>query len=211
MQYKRTVIHIQGGKIAGGNPDKGRVENDYYATNPQAVKMLLTKYGFDGHSLLEPCVGGGHIAKTINEFYTNKRDITCLDIVDRGYPNTIVQDFLTWETDRKFEGIITNPPYSLAQEFIEKGMSLLTEETDDTVNGQMAMFLKIQFLEGAKRKELFKKYPPKYIYTFRNRMATWNNGNEFDPNTGKRWATTMCHAWFIWECGSQTEPIVRWL
>ena len=84
-------------------------------------------------------------------------------------------------------------------------MKLLTD--DD----QIAMFLKIQFLEGIKRKEFFEKYPPKYIYVFRNRMATWNNGNEVDPNTGKRWATTMCHAWFIWEKGSKTEPIIRWL
>lgn len=196
---------LAGGKLAGGNPENGRVENDYYATNPKAVEMLLTNYTFDAATILEPCVGGGHIANAINNFFANQRVITGLDLVDRGYPNTIVQDFLTWETDRKFEGIITNPPFSLAQEFIEKGMELLTDD------GQMAMFLKIQFLEGAKRKEFFEKYPPKYIYVFRNRMATWNNGNEVDPNTGKRWATTMCHAWFIWEKGSKTEPIIRWL
>ena len=196
---------LAGGKLAGGNPENGRVENDYYATNPKAVEMLLTNYPFYAATILEPCVGGGHIANAINNFFTHKRVITGLDLVDRGYPNTIVQDFLTWETDKKFEGIITNPPFSLAQEFIEKGMELLTDD------GQMAMFLKIQFLEGAKRKEFFEKYPPKYIYVFRNRMATWNNGNEVDPNTGKRWATTMCHAWFIWEKGSKTEPVVRWL
>ena len=198
-------MSLQGAKLAGGNPENGRVENDYYATNPKAVEMLLTNYTFDAATILEPCVGGGHIANAINNFFANQRVITGLDLVDRGYPNTIVQDFLTWETDRKFEGIITNPPFSLAQEFIEKGMELLTDD------GQMAMFLKIQFLEGAKRKEFFEKYPPKYIYVFRNRMATWNNGNEVDPNTGKRWATTMCHAWFIWEKGSKTEPIIRWL
>ena len=196
---------LAGGKLAGGNPENGRVENDYYATNPKAVEMLLMNYPFYAATILEPCVGGGHIANAINNFFANQRVITGLDLVDRGYPNTIVQDFLTWETDRKFEGIITNPPFSLAQEFIEKGMELLTDD------GQMAMFLKIQFLEGAKRKEFFEKYPPKYIYVFRNRMATWNNGNEVDPNTGKRWATTMCHAWFIWEKGSKTEPIIRWL
>lgn len=100
--------------------------------------------------------------------------------------------------------IISNPPYSLGKEFIEKGMDLLTE------NGQMAMFLKIQFLEGAKRKELFEKYPPKYIYVFRNRMATFNNGEPLDPN-GKKWATTMCHAWFVWEKGSTSEPVIRWI
>ena len=145
------------------------------------------------------------IANTVNSFYTNKRNITALDIVDRGYPNTIIQNFLTWETDKKYDAIITNPPYSLAKEFVEKGLTLLNDD------GQMAMFLKIQFLEGQKRKELFDKYPPKYIYVFRNRMATWNNGQSLDPSTGKKWATTMCHAWFIWEKNSKSEPIIRWL
>lgn len=203
MQKEKKVL--SGGKIAGGNPEHERVKNDYYATNPKAVKMLLSNYEFKAQTILEPCVGGGHIVDAINNFFDNQKEITALDIVDRGYPNTIVQDFLTWETDKKFDGIITNPPFSFAKEFIEKSMSLLTD------NGQMAMFLKIQFLEGAKRKEFFEKYPPKFIYVFRNRMATWNSGNEFDPNTGKRWATTMCHAWFIWEKGSKTEPIIRWL
>lgn len=201
MKEKKVLA---GGKLAGGNPENERVENDYYATNPKAVEMLLTNYTFDATTILEPCVGGGHIAKTINRFYSD-REITCMDIVNRGYPNTIIQDFLTYKTDKKFEGIITNPPFSLAQEFIEKGMELLTD------NGKMAMFLKIQFLEGAKRKNFFEKYPPKYIYVFRNRMATWNNGNELNTDTGKKWATTMCHAWFIWEKNSKTEPIIRWL
>ena len=91
-------------------------------------------------------------------------------------------------------------------------MELLNEgyDEDGYAKGQLIMFLKIQFLEGAKRKAMFEKYPPKYIYVFRNRMATWNNGEPLDPN-GKRWATTMCHAWFVWEKGSTTEPIVRWL
>ena len=200
-------MSLQGAKLAGGNPENERVENDYYATNPEAVKMLLKSYhGFDKmKTILEPCVGEGHITNTINDFYKNEKDITNLDLIDRGYSNTIVADFLTYKTDKKYEGIITNPPYSLAKEFVEKGMELLTD------NGQMAMFLKIQFLEGQKRKELFEKYPPKYIYVFRNRMATWNNGLEKDPKTGKRWATTMCHAWFIWEKGSKSEPIIRWL
>lgn len=196
---------LSGGKLAGGNPENGRVENDYYATNPKAVEMLLTNYPFDASTILEPCVGEGHIANAINNFFVNKREITGIDLVDRGYPNTIVADFLTYETNKKWEGIISNPPYSLAMEFIEKGMELLED------NGQMAMFLKIQFLEGAKRKEFFEKYPPKYIYVFRNRMATWNNGQPVDPKTGKKWATTMCHAWFIWEKGSKTEPVIRWL
>ena len=88
---------LSGGKLAGGNPTNDRVENDYYATNPKAVKMLLEKYDIFGHTILEPCVGEGHISNAINEFYKNKREITGVDLVDRGYPNTIVTDFLNWD------------------------------------------------------------------------------------------------------------------
>lgn len=130
--------------------------------------------------------------------------LDCVDIVDRGLENVVCADYLEWNTQNRYNLIITNPPFSLAQEFIEKSFELLDS------NGYIIMFLKIQFLEGAKRKEFFEKHPPKYVYVFRNRMATWNNGNELDSN-GKRWATTMCHAWFIWQDDFSGEPIIRWL
>lgn len=198
---------LSGGQLAGGNSAIGRVDNDFYATDPKAVEMLLNQYKFNGNKMLEPCIGNGNIANAVKSFAGYESiNVTGIDIVDRGYSNTIVSDFLTWENNRlKYDFIISNPPYSMAQEFIEHGLNLLNE------NGQMAMFLKIQFLEGAKRKEFFENNPPRYIYVFRNRMATWNNGQPVDPNTGKKWATTMCHAWFVWEKNWHGEPIVRWL
>jgi hypothetical protein len=196
---------LKGNKIAGGNPENDRVENDFYATNPEAVKMLLEKYEIVGKNILEPCVGNGSIVDALKYFYGDQKDITCIDIIDRGYPETIIHDFLTYETNTKYDAIITNPPYSLASEFIYKSLELLKTK------GVLIMFLKIQFLEGIKRKNLFKKYPPKYIYVFRKRMSTFNNGNKLNPKTNKPWVTTFCNAWFIWEKGSITEPIVRWL
>lgn len=199
-------LTLSGGQLAGGNSVNDRAENDFYATDPKAVEMLLNTYRINGTKILEPCVGQGHIADKVLSFYKSEyKSVTGVDIVDRGYKDTIVTDFLTWNTDDKYDAIITNPPYSLAKEFIEKGLSLLKED------GQMAVFLKLQFLEGAKRKEFFKDYPPKYIYVFRNRMPTWKLGNPINPDTGKKWAEVICFAWFIWEKGSQTEPIVRWL
>lgn len=195
---------LSGGQLAGGNSEYGRVDNDFYATDPKAVMALCHTHILFGREVLEPCVGQGHIAKTLLKYDPNI-NITAIDLVDRGYPNTVVTDFLTWKPPYEYSAIVTNPPYSLAKEFVEKGMECLCE------GGYMCMFLKIQFLEGAKRKELFDKYPPKYIYVFRNRMPTWNNGQPKDPTTGKKWATTMCHAWFIWEKGSTSEPVVRWL
>lgn len=194
---------LSGNKLAGGNPKNQRVKHDYYATNPKALYMLMNVYKFNQGSFLEPCVGAGHLAHVIKEQYPNSQ-ITTIDIVDRGYPNTIVTDFLTYKLNTKFDNIITNPPYSLADKFVEKGLQLLNP------NGKMAMFLKIEFLASNKRYKLFQQYPPKYIYVFVSRMATWSNGKPVDEK-GKPWATTMCHAWFIWEEGFKGEPVVRWL
>ena len=196
---------LTGGKIAGGNPENGRVEHDFYATNPKAVDMLFNSFNeidLFNCKILEPSAGQGHICNALKKLGASKID--CVDIVDRGLENVICTDFLDWKTYNRYNLIITNPPFSLAKEFIEKSFELLDND------GYIIMFLKIQFLEGAKRKDFFDKHPPKYVYVFRNRMATWNNGNELDPN-GKRWATTMCHAWFIWQDGFDGEPIIRWL
>lgn len=198
-------MSLQGGKIAGGNPETKRADLDYYATNPVAVEMLLNNHHFNSRqTILEPCVGGGHIANYISSIYRSS-DITGIDLAYRGYKDTIVADYLTYETDKKYDLIITNPPFSQAQEFIEKSIDLIND------SGSVAMFLKLNFLEGVKRKEFFEKHPPKYIYVFRKRMATWKNGNPINPETNKKWSETICFAWFIWEKNSKTEPIIRWL
>lgn len=196
---------MQGGKLAGGNPENGRVENDFYATDPVAVDMLfaaLKEADFkmrEPESFMEPCVGNGNIARRVLELYPSIADTAFTDVVDRGFPGTTVEDFLQANFDnRRFDLIVTNPPYSMALEFVQKCRSLLAE------NGVLAMFLKIQYWEGEKRKEDLKKYPPAYCFPFTKRMATWNNGRPTDDN-GKRWATTMCHAWFVWTKGNR-EP-----
>lgn len=203
-------MSLTGGKLAGGNPETERVENDWYATNPKAVEMLLKHYKFNGKTFLEPCVGNGNIIDVVKDKCPNFNTYYAIDLIDRGYEDTIVMDFLEWskyfkDDNRKVDTIITNPPFSLASEFIENGLDILSE------NGQMAMFLKIQFLECGIRKDLFDKYPPKYVYVFRNRMDIWANGLNKNPKTGKKWANTICYAFYIWEKGSTTEPVIRWI
>lgn len=106
----------------------------------------------------------------------------------------------------KFDTIVTNPPYVLASEFIRHSMDLLEN------GGQLAMFLKIQFLEGAKREKLFTDYPPKYVYVFRKRVSAWNNGVEVNPDTGRPWSSTITFCWYIWQKGlKHIEPVIRWI
>lgn len=111
-------------------------------------------------------------------------------------------DFLTYDFKRHFDNIITNPPFNIAQEFIERGLQL--------ANDKVIMFAKIQLLEGNKRKEMFDNAPLKYIYVFSKRVNPLRNGEELDEN-GKQWASTMCFAWFVFEKGYEDEPIIRWI
>ena len=69
-----------------------------------------------------------------------------------------------WDGD-----ILTNPPYKYAKEFIEHAMTIIPD------GRKVFMFLKLQFLEGKARGELFKKYPPRYVYVSRSRCLLYTS------------------------------------
>lgn len=190
-----------GTSLAGTSLIRERVENDYYATPHESTKLLLEVEKFQG-DFIEPCVGGGHIAEMLKEYYPNS-EIVGVDLINRGYKNTIVSNYFDYSFDGNYN-VVTNPPYNLAQEFLEHSMEQLQE------GKKVAMFLKIQFLEGVKRKELFKKYPPKIIHVFSKRQKPWRNGSNVDEN-GKPWSSTMCFAWFIWEKGYVGQTVINWI
>lgn len=195
---------LSGGQLAGGNSVTKREENDFYATDPQTLKMFLYEFwkdnGFEGGEILEPACGQGHISKTLKELLP-RFNITSTDLIDRGYGTGGI-DFLTHNYGRTFDVVITNPPFSLAKEFIEKGL----EVSDKHV----IMLCKIQLLEGIKRKDMFENTPLKYVYVHTTRQATWKEGQPLDPK-GKKWATTMCLAWFVWDKEYTGEPMIKWI
>jgi len=195
------MIKLIGTNLAGMSTTRDRMDNDYYATPSESTKALLEAELFEG-GFIEPCVGGGHIADVIKEYYPDS-EVLGIDLINRGYPETIVKSYFDYNFNGDYN-IITNPPYSIAQEFLEHSMNQLNE------GKKIAMFLKIQFLESEKRKKMFEKYPPKTIYVFSKRQNPLRNGNPLDEK-GKPWNSTMCFAWFVWEKGSTIEPMVRWL
>jgi hypothetical protein len=59
---------------------------------------------------------------------------------------------------------------------------------------KVAMFLKLTFLEGKARRELFKRYPPKTVYVSSSRLECGKNGIfKKDP--------AVAYAWFVWQKG----------
>ena len=196
---------LKGTSLVGTSTTRERVENDYYATPYESTEALLNVESFN-KKIWECAVGGGHIADVLeNHGY----EVYGTDIVDRGWYKTNYYDFLNVKNNKivisKWHGdIITNPPYSYAQQFVENAMEVI----DD--GNKVALFLKIQFLEGVKRKEMFQKYPPKTIYVFSSRQNPWRNGERLDEK-GKPWSSTMCFAWYVWEKGFKGDPIIKWI
>ena len=171
-----------------------RAANDYYATDPQAVEMLLALESF-APLIWEPACGEGHISEVLA---ANGYEVISTDLVYRGYGEPEPMDFLT-ETFPDFEGdIITNPPYSAGLEFVERALETVRP------GGKVAMFLKVQFLEGKRRGELFAKTPPRTVYISRSRLACAKNGDF--SHTEK----AIAYAWYVWEKGFTGDPVIKW-
>lgn len=173
-----------------------REENDFYATPEIATKLLLELETFQ-KNVWEPACGLGHISKVLN---LNGYKVKNSDLIKRDFKETEVIDFL--KTKEKFKGdIITNPPYKYAKEFIEKSFEVIENKS------KIAMFLKLQFLEGKNRKSLFKKYPPKIVYISSSRLLCALNGDwkNNSVNSG-----AVCYCWYIWEKGYSGQTILKW-
>ena len=190
---------LNGSSLAGGAPTRGRVENDYYATPPESTQALLNVLELNG-SILEPACGEGHISEVLKSNYPNS-EVVSTDLIDRGYGSGSI-NFLEHTYGRTFTNVITNPPFKYMREFVEKSLEISTDK--------VIMFGKIQFLEGQRRKEFLENSPLKYVYVFSERQNPMRNGSPVDEN-GKKWSSTMCFAWYVWEKGYEGEPIVRWL
>ena len=190
---------LNGSSLAGGTPMRGRVENDYYATPPESTQALLNVLELNG-SILEPACGEGHISEVLKNNYPNS-EVISTDLIDRGYGEGGI-NFLEHTYDRTFTNVITNPPFKYMREFVEKSLEISIDK--------VIMFGKIQFLEGQRRKEFLENSPLKYVYVFSERQNPMRNGSPVDEN-GKKWSSTMCFAWYVWEKGYEGEPIVRWL
>ncbi len=187
-------------QLGASNHSEGEREaNDFYATDPNTLKIFLNKLMKDGvtlhHTIIEPSCGMGHLSEVLNDYGYN---VLSYDLVDRGYGNTGV-DFLQSKYTGTYD-ILTNPPYKYASEFTKHALDMIEDGC------YCIMLLKIQFLEGQGRQELFAEYPPKYVYVNSARQTCYINGD-----MSKKMSSASCYCWFVWEKGFTGEPTIRWV
>lgn len=137
--------------------------------------------------ILDPCAGGNKTEvqwqykkdkvvtvpptemsypKVLQEFWSEARIVT-MDIREDS-PAQLHGDFLTVDDDKlkalKLDMIITNPPFSLAEEIIRKALEVVHP------GGFVIMLLRLNFFGSKKRKDFFDSFMPCRAYVHRERM-----------------------------------------
>ena len=194
---KNSVFKTLG---ASNHTEQERAQDDYYATDPIAIDLLLLKEK-PSKNIWECACGEGHLAKALEAKGYN---VLPTDLKNRGCGISGI-DFLQLDESADFDGdIITNPPYKHAMKFVLKALGQLKQ------GRRCYMLLKLTFLEGQERYiELFSKCPPKKIYSFPKRIMCAKNGDFKGMRNGG--GSAVAYAWFVWEKGYKGLPQHDWL
>ena len=182
--------------MSATNRGAERKPYDFYATPVEVVKNFLSNYKLPEGNILEPSAGNGNIIQSIKEFgYLN--NITAIEIREEERDNltqisdkVIIDDFLKWESDKEYDIIIGNPPYSYAKEFIEKCFKISNENTI------IIMLLRTAFLESKSRYEFWQQHPLSGLYVLSKRPSFTGKGTD---------ATS--YAWFVWDNRTNNQTI----
>jgi hypothetical protein len=133
--------------------------------------------------MLEPGYGDGAIARVVEQSWPNC-DVTGIDLEKRTDNNkVIIADYLTYNFgDTRYNLILGNPPYNLAQEFVNRSLQIA-----DVV----CLLMRVNFLGSQKRAEWWRdKLPSIYVTPRRPPFSTNKNGKIGTDSTE--------YAWYVW-------------
>lgn len=178
---------------------------DDFPTPPWATRALceFLRDGppcepLDMRSVREPAANRGHMVFPLAEFFGA---VIASDVHDygAGFP---VRDYLFGPSNHldRTAWTITNPPFRLAEQFIERALEL----SDHGV----AMIVRAAFLEGQGRYDrLYSKTPPDYVLQFTERVVMHKG------RLAPEGSTATAYAWLIWFAGPrvQTSTHLRWI
>lgn len=166
---------LQASRISGGNSARGRRQSDLYPTPPEATIALLQFLNLPKNTTIwEPATGEGDMAGVLQAYFET---VYTTDILDG-------TDFLKSSIDAA-DWIITNPPFSLAEDFIRRAAK---------IEKPFAFLLKSQYWHASKRMALFEDIPPSYILPL-----TWRPDFFFkERENGNGGSPLMDVMWCVW-------------
>ena len=194
-------VAVQTGMKTTWRPEE-RATDDFYTTDPKAFGMFLEHYRID-KIVWEPACGTGNLSRVMEQICDK---VYSTDLRNRGYGESGV-DFL--QCDRVPDGvtsIITNPPYSLADEFIKHAIDILP------VGGTYIALMNLGYLAGRKRfAEIYSSRWLEAVYVHCGRINCWKN----DDRT--QHSSPVNYAWFVFRKpanmvdGLEDQPQIYWM
>lgn len=182
-------------RIMHSYEDRG---HDFYPTPREAVVSLLSiEREYMPVSVIEPACGDGAIVNPLREAGYN---VTASDIVDRGCPDAVVSDFLSGHYEPSGAGVVTNPPFRLAQQFVDEALR---------ISPYVAMLLRLPFLESTGRMDWFRTTPLARVHVSSRRLPMMHRGDWDGPKS----TSTTCFCWFVWDkgfAGASKGPTLKW-
>lgn len=170
---------------------------DNFPTPPWATRALienvLNKNAVRGLTCLEPACGQGHMANTLNEYF---KEVCAIDVFDYGYGETL--NFLSYAPKTKYDWVITNPPFRLAEAFVLKALSM--SEIG------VAMLVRTVFIESVGRYErLFNIHRPSIVAQFSERVPMVRG------RLDRKASTATGYAWILWNTISAEYCETVWI
>ncbi|MEW8963206.1 hypothetical protein [Paraclostridium dentum] len=166
--------------------------SDYYVTPIEEIEKFLGTFLkieiIDKDiKILDPAAGGDKIHKMSYVEALNKFGFNNIDTIDirKDSLAQYKQDYLTTNCKNKYNMIITNPPFSLAMNFIQKALD------DVKDNGWVIMLLRLNFFGGKQRFTFWQHNMPKYCFVHHKRMSFTDDG--------KTDSIEYCH--MVWQKG----------
>lgn len=179
------------GVAVAGAGSKNTHPEHFYPTPPEPSQSLINHYrGVIPRVVAELACGNGAMARV---FARNGYTVLSADRFHRGFGYGGI-DFLSLPENPAWRkmAFITNPPFFLADEFIEHAHRLGFPF--------IAMYLKQSYWNAGKRYALWKKYPPKALHPLTWRVDFTGGG-----------AATMDCQWCVWgdSVTFSNEPLRR--
>jgi len=173
---------------AAANPGRHPLADrghDLYETPAVAVQALLAAEKLP-RVVWEPACGRGAIGLVLQ---AAGHTVYASDLVDRGYGTGGINFLGARKAPPGVKAIVTNPPFKLAQEFVEKALELVPH---------VVMLARLAFLESERRSHILEPGSGlRTVHVFRNRLPMMNRDGWVGPQSG----SAVAYAWFAWERG----------
>ncbi len=142
-------------------------------------------------SCREPAANRGHMVAPLREYF---KSVEASDVHDygAGFP---VDDYLFGPLPERVDWTITNPPFKLAEAFIQRGL--------DSSRQGVAVIVRAAFLEGVGRFErLYSKSPPSHVLQFTERVVMHKG------RLAPEGSTATAYAWLVWAGGDRSTQFI---